>query len=695
MVKLSLAGFKDPVRRPRYIIWSGAVLLGLAAFIVVAFCATSTYWFCASLCHSVQDDAINTYNLGSHNMVSCLSCHEPANADPLTFTYFKAKAGIIGAYQLYTKTNEAPLNPESELALNKKEMGSKQCTQCHSSNRVITPSKGIIIDHKVHEEKEIQCTACHNRVAHPETNYEMVNKNPKTGVVAEKHADFMSMTACFRCHTLTDEVPEGGIKAPGKCSACHPADFNLKPSNHGVTGFYPKGHAKLAMERVDRATGKPTDEPAGEETSKAVEATEKGGTAESDKSSYGGASPNDEALELTKVEDINYCSTCHVIDKFCKDCHGMDMPHSEEFKTKTHPELVKTKLDKCDLCHQVKKTNYLFCNNCHHGSASNWKYDAKTPWQTQHAKAVTANGVAGCLGKCHEQKFCVECHTKLKPLPTSHKDPKWLRDKLTVTKYGSAAAAPSGKHALAAAKSIDACEVCHGTGGTTSAFCKGCHGMEMPHPDSFKKNHVSGAKTPKLCANCHTFKELCSDCHHKDAKNGTPWVNQHPKAVADGGAAQCFEKCHEDKTFCVNCHVKLKALPASHKAKDWTRNLALGKAAGHSTAYKAATDSCEYCHGTGGTDAKFCKGCHKLPMPHPADFKDTHKADFAAKKLAKATCTNCHNQFFCDNCHHKGAVANQAWRTYHPNIVKKNGAEPCFECHKETFCSYCHVNLIH
>ncbi len=687
MAKLSLAGFKDPERRPRYLLWTGAGILVLAAFVVVAFSATSTYWFCAEVCHKVQDDSIAAYDRSSHSMVSCMSCHEPVNADPITFTLKKAKA--LGELVMTVTNNyELPLNPESTLSLNKEEMSSKQCTQCHSTNRVITPSAGIIIDHKAHEEKDIQCTACHNRVAHNESgDWEPALSNPNGGAKSVKHANYMTMTACFRCHTLTDKAPEGGIKAPGKCATCHPADFELKPAKHGVTGFYPKGHAKLAVAKIDRATGKPVLEAEGSAEASGEAAAE--GEAKKAEAATG------DELALTSVDSLNYCSTCHVIDKFCKDCHGMDMPHSEEFKTKTHPELVKTKLDKCDLCHQVKKTNYLFCNNCHHGSASNWKYDAKTPWQTQHAKAVSANGVTGCLGKCHEQKFCVDCHTKLKPLPSSHKDAKWLRDKLTVTKYPGTAAVPTGKHALAATKAIDSCDVCHGPGGTNAKFCKSCHGMEMPHPDTFKKNHVSGAKTPKLCANCHTFKELCSDCHHKDAKNGTPWVNQHPKAVADGGAAQCFEKCHEDKTFCVNCHVKLKALPASHKAKDWTRNLALGKAAGHSTAYKAATDSCEYCHGTGGTDAKFCKGCHKLPMPHPADFKDTHKADFAAKKLAKATCTNCHNQFFCDNCHHKGAVANQAWRTYHPNIVKKNGAEPCFECHKETFCSYCHVNLIH
>ncbi|MHB8965709.1 MAG: hypothetical protein ACYC52_07065 [Coriobacteriia bacterium] len=54
---------------------------------------------------------------------------------------------------------------------------------------------------------------------------------------------------------------------------------------------------------------------------------------------------------------------------------------------------------------------------------------------------------------------------------------------------------------------------------------------------------------------------------------------------------------------------------------------------------------------------------------------------------------NCHSQFFCDSCHHPGAVANEAWRTYHPSIVKKDGADPCFECHEPPFCSYCHVRL--
>ena len=211
----------------------------------------------------------------------------------------------------------------------------------------------------------------------------------------------------------------------------------------------------------------------------------------------------------------------------------------------------------------------------------------------------------------------MDCHTKLKPLPSSHKDAKWLRDKLTVTKYGTAAAAPTGKHALAATKAIDSCDVCHGPGGTNAKFCKSCHGMEMPHPDTFKKNHVSGAKTPALCANCHTFKELCSDCHHVGAKNGVAWQKQHPVAVASGGTAQCFEKCHEDKQFCVTCHVKLKAASGLAQGQGLDAEPRARQGCEHSAAYTAQKDSCDYCHGTGGVEAKFCKACHKIAMPHP------------------------------------------------------------------------------
>ena len=416
-LKDSLAGFKDPTRRPRYVIWMGVVVLALVGFVVFAFGATSTYWFCNELCHSVQDDAMNTYRMGSHVMVNCLSCHEPVNADPVTFAYYKAKAGIIGAYQLYTKTNETPLNPESELALNTTHMDSGQCTQCHSENRVVSPSSGIRIDHAVHEEKEIQCTICHNRVAHPERDYEMVCLDPKTGEVSEKHADFMTMTACFRCHTLTEPPPDG-MKAPGTCSSCHPADFELKPANHKEPGFMPSGHADLAMAPLDRSTGRPDTEaePSEEASGEALpESSEASGeaeaeAAEAEESEYTGSGEESHIFPISPVEEVDYCSTCHVVDTFCNGCHGVEMPHPEGFAD-NHGAAGEADPAVCSKCHAQGElasdpTSTEFCNNCHHSGS-----DPARPWLDQHDDIAKAEGAAQCF-ECHNPVSCAECHVR-------------------------------------------------------------------------------------------------------------------------------------------------------------------------------------------------------------------------------------------------------------------------------------------
>ena len=345
--KFSLvAGFKDRSRRPRFLIWTGVGILGLAAFMVVALGATSTYWFCSSICHKVQDDSIIAYGRSSHSEVSCMSCHEPVNADPITFILKKAEA--LGELWL-TATNqyELPLNPESEVS---KEMESEQCTQCHDlDNRTVTPGYGILIDHSVHEENDISCTQCHNRIAHRE-DFELTGKNPD-GSPSHKHEDFMKMQGCVRCHTL-----EKGGKAPGECSVCHPAGFPLKPENHNAPDFYNKfgessGHWKLYN------------------------------------------------------EDPEYCPMCHT-KKFCTDCHGVVMPHPKGFE-KNHGEVGKKKPAVCANCHAKSKgtaQGIEFCNACHHKAG-----DPNKPWLPQHPDVVAETGATACFD-CHDPVFCAKCH---------------------------------------------------------------------------------------------------------------------------------------------------------------------------------------------------------------------------------------------------------------------------------------------
>ena len=154
MPKISLAGFKDPVRRPRYIIWTGVAVLVFAAVMIVALGVTSTRWFCAEGCHKVQDDTILAYEASTHSEISCMACHMPVKANPVIFIIHKAEA-LGELYLTLTNNFELPLNAESEVALT---MASKQCTQCHNmANRQVTESPGIIMDHKPQEEINAAC----------------------------------------------------------------------------------------------------------------------------------------------------------------------------------------------------------------------------------------------------------------------------------------------------------------------------------------------------------------------------------------------------------------------------------------------------------------------------------------------------------------------------------------------------------
>ena len=104
--------FRDPATRPRAIIWTGVIVLLLAAFVVVALGATSTRLFCAQVCHKVQDDTILSYEASSHSEISCMACHEPVNANTVVFLLAKMKA-LGELYTTVTNKYELPLNAGS------------------------------------------------------------------------------------------------------------------------------------------------------------------------------------------------------------------------------------------------------------------------------------------------------------------------------------------------------------------------------------------------------------------------------------------------------------------------------------------------------------------------------------------------------------------------------------------------------
>jgi hypothetical protein len=98
------------------------------------------------------------------------------------------------------------------------------------------------------------------------------------------------------------------------------------------------------------------------------------------------------------------------------------------------------------------------------------------------------------------------------------------------------------------------CEGCHSE--QVSARCIDCHGLELPHPVTFRGEHARmSSQNPPLCVRCHEQagpNQPC-DCHYETNVHGTynAWFPQHGPYATTNYPGGCM--CHEN-TFCAMCH---------------------------------------------------------------------------------------------------------------------------------------------
>jgi nitrate/TMAO reductase-like tetraheme cytochrome c subunit len=357
MVKLiGRLNLKDPIVRIKALLVLGAALIILLFMTVGAITLTSTPTFC-SLCHEMGPD-VRAWKASSHAEVTCYGCHSEGNI--AVFVLHKVES-LKEIYLHLSDSFEKPINGESHYA---KKMSNEACERCHSLNRKVTSSPGVIINHKKHEEEGVTCVTCHNRVGHPDMKGYREEKKPaadakvepvslKPGVESpilvegKPYENYMEMRACMSCHTGAKG------KGPSKCETCHPANFELKPADHSDPNWRPPVHAEKAK------------------------------------------------------ADMGNCLSCHK-QEFCTDCHGVEMPHPEITWKNEHSKLGQSSPQSCTLCHPQAK----FCDACHHD------YDpAKAAWlSTQpgaslHMPVVREKGAEGCF-KCHKPTYCARCHVR-------------------------------------------------------------------------------------------------------------------------------------------------------------------------------------------------------------------------------------------------------------------------------------------
>jgi hypothetical protein len=222
------------------------------------------------------------------------------------------------------------------------------------------------------------------------------------------------------------------------------------------------------------------------------------------------------------------------------DCHEFEMPHEAEFKER-HAATGRDNQDQCAFCHKFGPV----CSTCHH-------FGETDPFIQAHPATIVEQGTDECFELCHQKQFCIDCHTDLSAVPTSHEPGDFVR------KFGEEKA----QHVVAFQDSAESCTYCHGDGGPEASFCMSCHGLEMPHPSGFgseddggvhQEQFAADAFAKATCENCHQAR-MCDSCHHEQSTADREWRTYHDEIVKEDGADGCFD-CHEP-TFCAYCHVR-------------------------------------------------------------------------------------------------------------------------------------------
>lgn len=172
----------------------------------------------------------------------------------------------------------------------------------------------------------------------------------------------------------------------------------------------------------------------------------------------------------------------------------------------------------------------------------------------------------------------------------------------------------------------------------------------------------------------------CEDCHTVSI-HGTA-----TRLVRASVMTQCMA-CHAAKhvsTTCVSCHASRDVLKASGTewklthGPDWKKLHGTGD-----------PRTCVECH-----PAEYCKRCHRVGFPHPAEYGATHGTE--AQTVGASACLTCHDQQrFCDGCHGMPMPHPANFLQNHSSISHGVDDARCKTCHSLDDCVECHVNHIH
>ena len=163
----------------------------------------------------------------------------------------------------------------------------------------------------------------------------------------------------------------------------------------------------------------------------------------------------------------------------CKDCHNGAAIVGNHGGTREHRILADRASNNCADCHQQS-----FCLDCHNGGnveTSLKKSLSRTgeTMPTTHRSdfisihPIKAKDDSQSCYRCHEQRFCSDCHAKLpnrQIIPIKNHVPQGGIG--GIQRYPLATTNPAA-HAADARRNLQSCEGCH----PDAVVCSGCHDL--------------------------------------------------------------------------------------------------------------------------------------------------------------------------------------------------------------------------
>ena len=234
------------------------------------------------------------------------------------------------------------------------------------------------------------------------------------------------------------------------------------------------------------------------------------------------------------------CITCHTADdqgiqpdkKVCLECHDQDfvntvklpgvLTHDVTWALNHRGPAVAKSID-CSACHEQD-----YCLDCHKaGRADEMGKLGNTMTNVHRSEFTVSHPIAArtnpqLCNKCHESKFCVECHDDFN------------RADLAVESHrkGFTNGTLGGDHAL-----------------FNDQQCQSCHPNSVLPSHQWTNSHAREArKNLATCQACHPDGDVCLKCH--SAKSGL-MANPHPRDWDD--IKNRLQRASDAKT-CRKCH---------------------------------------------------------------------------------------------------------------------------------------------